>query len=310
MKNLYDVAIIGTGPAGLSASIYSSRYKLKNIVFGKTPGGTITEGHKICNYPGYEEITGMELGMKMYNHAKKEGGEIVNESIVDIQKDGDIFKLTSDNEKVYEAKTVILATGTDRNKLAIPGEDKYLGKGVSYCATCDGMFYKDKTVAVIGGSSSATMAAVMLSDIAEKVYIIYRGTELRGEPAWAYQAKEKENIEIIYETVLTELHGNGRLEGVKLSKPYNGSESLKLDGIFIEIGSEPNIVLPLKMGIEVDNRSYIVVDGEQKTSIEGLWAAGDCTTNSNYLKQVVTAASEGAVAANSIYMYLKEKGSN
>lgn len=310
MNDIYDVAIIGTGAAGLSASIYASRYKLKNVVFGKTPGGTVVDGHKICNYPGIEEITGIELGMNMYNHAKKEGGEIVNESIVDIQKDGDIFKLTSDNEKVYEAKTVILATGTDRNKLAIPGEDKYLGKGVSYCATCDGMFYRDKTVAVIGGSSAATMAAVMLSDIAKKVYIIYRGTELRGEPAWAYQAKEKENIEIIYQTLLTELYGNGRLEGVKLSKPYKGSESLELDGIFVEIGSEPNIVLPLKMGIKVDEHNYIVVDGEQKTSIEGIWAAGDCTTNSNYLKQVVTAASEGAVAANSIYMYLKEKGSS
>ena len=248
----------------------------------------------------------MELGMKMYNHAKKEGGEIVNESIVDIQKDGDIFKLTSDNEKVYKAKTVILATGTDRNKLAIPGEDKYLGKGVSYCATCDAMFYRNKIVGVIGGSSAATMAAVMLSDIAEKVYIIYRGTELRGEPTWASQAKEKENVEIIYETVLTELYGNGKLEGVKLSKPYNGSESLKLDGIFVEIGSEPNIVLPLKMGIKIDDHSYVIVNGEQKTSIEGIWAAGDCTTNSNYLKQVVTAASEGAVAANSIYMYLKQ----
>ena len=291
MKNLYDIAIIGTGPAGLSASIYSSRYKLKNIVFGKTPGGTITEGHKICNYPGYEEITGMELGMKMYNHAKKEGGEIVNESIVDIKKDGDIFKL---------------ATGTDRNKLAIPGEDKYLGKGVSYCATCDAMFYRDKIVGVIGGSSAATMAAVMLSDIAEKVYIIYRGTELRGEPTWASQAKEKENVEIIYETVLTELYGNGKLEGVKLSKPYNGSESLKLDGIFVEIGSEPNITLPLEMGVKIDDHNYIVVDQEQKTSLEGIWAAGDCTTNSNYLKQVITAASEGAVAANSIYMYLKQ----
>ncbi|MGI6444062.1 MAG: NAD(P)/FAD-dependent oxidoreductase [Candidatus Dojkabacteria bacterium] len=306
MKETYDVAIIGTGPAGLSASIYSSRYKLKNIVFGKTPGGTITEGHKICNYPGYEEITGMELGMKMYNHAKKEGGEIVNESIVDIKKDGDIFKLTSDNEKVYVAKTVILATGTDRNKLAIPGEDKYLGKGVSYCATCDGMFYRGKTVGVIGGSSAATMAAVMLSDIAEKVYIIYRGNELRGEPAWASQAQEKENIEIIYQTLLTELNGNGRLEGVKLSKPYNGSESLKLDGIFIEIGSEPNITLPLEMGVKIDDHNYIVVDQEQKTNMEGIWAAGDCTTNSNYLKQAVTAASEGAVAANSIYMYLKQ----
>jgi thioredoxin reductase (NADPH) len=310
MKNLYDIAIIGTGPAGLSASIYSSRYKLKNIVFGKTPGGTITEGHKICNYPGYEEITGMELGMKMYNHAKKEGGEIVNESIVDIKKDGDIFKLTSDSDKEYKTKTVLLATGTDRNKLAIPGEDKYLGKGVSYCATCDAMFYRGKTVGVIGGSSAATMAAVMLSDIAKKVYIIYRGTELRGEPTWASQAKEKENVEIIYETVLTELYGNGKLEGVKLSKPYNGSESLKLDGIFVEIGSEPNIVLPLKMGVKVDDHSYIIVDGEQKTNMEGIWAAGDCTTNSNHLKQVVTAASEGAVAANSIYMYLKEKGSN
>ena len=309
-ENIYDVAIIGTGAAGLSASIYSSRYKLKNIVFGKTPGGTVTEGHKICNYPGYEEITGMELGMKMYNHAKKEGGEIVNESIVDIDKDGDIFKLISDSKEEYSAKTVILATGTDRNKLVIPGEDEYLGKGVSYCATCDAMFYRDKTVGVIGGSSSATMSAVMLSDIAKKVYIIYRGTELRGEPTWAHQAEEKENIEIIYQTLLTELYGNEQLEGVKLSRPYRGSETLKLDGIFIEIGSEPNIVLPFKMGIKTDDHNYILVDKEQKTSMEGLWAAGDCTTNSNYFKQVVTAASEGAIAANSIYTYLKEKSSN
>jgi len=306
-ENVYDVAIVGSGPAGLSASIYASRYKLTNIVFGKEMGGTITGGHKVCNYPGIEEMSGMELGMKMCNHAKSEGGDFVTESVVDIRKEGDIFKLVSNEEKEYLAKSVILATGTERNKLAIPGEDEYLGKGLSYCATCDSMFYKDKRVGVIGGSSSATMASVMLSDIAQKVYIIYRGLELRGELAWAQQAMERENIEIIYGTVLTEILGEGRLQGVKLSKPYNGSDILELDGVFVEIGSEPNIVLPLKLGVEVDSHNYIVVDKEQKTSIDGIWAAGDCTTNSNYFKQAVTAVGEGAIASNSIYIHLKEK---
>lgn len=306
-ENLYDIAIVGSGPASFSASIYASRYKLKNVVFGKSLGGTITGAHMVCNYPGYENISGMELSMKFQGHAKNQGGEYLVESIINIQKEQGVFKLIADSGKEYFAKTVILATGTDRNKLAIPGEDDFLGKGLSYCATCDGMFYKDKTVAVVGGSNAATMAATMLSGIARKVYIIYRGTELRGEPVWVDQVHEKENVEILYQTLVIGLEGENRLEKIKLSKKYHDSDYLTVDGIFVEIGSEPNIVLPAKLGLNVDAHHYIVVDKEQKTSVEGIWAAGDCTTNSNGFKQVVTAASEGAVAANSIYMYLQNK---
>ena len=303
--NIYDIAIVGSGPAGYAASIYASRYKLKNIVFGKLTGGTITEAHKVCNYPGVSDISGIELGMKFHEQAKEQGAETSTQSIVDIKKENGIFKLITDSGKEYFSKTVILATGTDRNKLAIPDEDKYLGKGLSYCATCDAMFYREKTVAVVGGSNSATMAATMLADIAKKVYIIYRGTELRGEPVWIDQVNKKSNITIIFQTLVTGLSGEPKLEIVKLSKEFEGSNELKVDGIFIEIGSEPNITLPVKLGLDLDEKNYIKVAQNQSTSILGIWAAGDCTTNSNKFKQVVTAASEGSIAANAIFCYLK-----
>lgn len=306
-SRIYDIAIVGSGPAGYSASIYASRYKLSNIVFGKLAGGTITEAHKVCNYPGLSDVSGLELGMKFHEQAREQGAETSTESIVDIKKEGELFKLFTDLNKEYLAKTVILATGTDRNKLAIPKEDEYVGKGLSYCATCDAMFYKEKVVGVVGGSNAATMAATMLSDIAKQVYIIYRGTELRGEPAWVEQVMSKENVTIVFQTVITGLEGEPKLQRVKLSKPFNGSDTIELDGLFVEIGSEPNIVLPVKLGLELDKQNYIVVDENQETSMEGIWAAGDCTTNSNKFKQVVTAVSEGGIAANSIYVYLKEK---
>lgn len=306
MENIYDVAIVGAGPAGLSASIYASRYKLKNIVFGKQIGGTIADAHKVCNYPGVEDIPGLELGSRMYEQAKKNGAETSLESVVSIEKEGDLFKLTADSKKEITAKTIILATGTKRNKLRVPGEEKYLGSGVSYCCTCDAMFYKDKVVGVVGGSSAAIMAATMLADIAKQVYIIYRGTALRGEPAWIDDVKSKKNIEIILTTVVTAIEGDGKVERVKLSKEFNGSDYLDLDGLFIEIGSEPNADLPIKLGVELNENQYIVVKDDQSTSIEGIWAAGDATTNSNKLQQVVTAVGEGAVAANSIYDYLKK----
>jgi thioredoxin reductase (NADPH) len=310
MEDIYDVAIIGAGPAGLSASIYAGRYKLKNIVFGKQMGGTITEAHKVCNYPGVGDITGLELGSKMYEQAKNNGAQTSLESVVSIQKEGDLFKLETDTKKEVFAKTIILATGTKRNKLAVPGEDKYLGKGVSYCATCDAMFYRDKIVGVVGGSNAATMAATMLADIAKQVYIIYRGTALRGEPAWVEDVKSKKNIEVILTTVITAIEGNETLERVKLSKEFNGSQYLDIDGLFIEIGSEPNADLPNKLGVALDKENYIVVKDDQSTSIEGVWAAGDATTNSNKLQQVATAVGEGAVAANSVYSYLKNVSSS
>ena len=228
------------------------------------------------------------------------------ESVTNIEKIDNHFKVTTDQGKEYQAKTVLLTVGTERTKLSIPEEDKYLGKGLSYCATCDANFYKDKVVGIIGGSSAATMAAMILSQIASKVYILYRGEELRGDPTWKKDALKKENIEVIYNSVVVELEGNDKLEAVKLNKEYKGTNILSLDGVFVEIGSEPNKNLPEKIGVETDKRGYIVVNQEQKTNIEGIWAAGDCTTNSNGFRQVVTAVSEGAVAADNIYKYLNK----
>ena len=306
LENLYDIAIVGSGPASFSASIYASRYRLKNIIFGRQMGGTISDTHKVCNYPGVSDISGLELATRMYEQTKEQGAEISLESVKDIKKENNIFKLITDADKEYYSKTVIIATGTKRNKIALPREELFLGKGLSYCATCDGMFYKDKVVAVIGGSNAATMAASMLSDIAEQVYIIYRGTELRGEPAWIEVVETKKNITVLFETLVIGLEGTDRLERVKLSKAYKNSSYLDVDGVFVEIGSEPNIVLPMKLGLELDERQYIKVEKDQSTNIEGIWAAGDCTTASNDFRQVVTAVAEGAIAANSIYVYLRE----
>ncbi len=305
-NKIYDIAIIGSGPAGFSASIYASRYRLSNIVFGRLLGGTISEAHKVCNYPGVSDISGLDLGMKFYEQAKELGGEYSSEHIVSIKKESDIFKLTSDSNKEFFSKTVILGIGTNRNKLNLKDEEKFLGKGVSYCATCDAMFYRDKTVVVVGGSNAATMAASMLSDIAKKVYLIYRGTELKGEPMWIEQVEGKNNIEIIYTTVLVGLEGESKLERVKLSREYNGSEYIDTDGVFVEIGSVPNVDLANSLGLELDEMKYIKVNSDQSTSLDGVWAAGDCTSASNRFRQVVTAASEGSIAANSIFGYLKQ----
>ena len=215
-----DLAIIGSGPAGYTASIYASRYKLNNIVFGKSMGGTIADAHKVCNYPGYEEISGFDLGMKFSEQAKNLGGISKQESVEKVEKkDNGMFEITTDKD-TYEAKGVILATGTKRSKLMLPGEDKYLGKGVSYCATCDAMFFREKTVAVIGGSDAATTAALLLSETSKQVYIIYRKDELRGDPTWVETVKNTPNIEVIYKTVVTGLNGNDKLESLNLSSEY------------------------------------------------------------------------------------------
>jgi len=306
-NTIYDIAIIGSGPAGLTASIYASRYKLSNIIFGKVLGGEITGAHKVCNFPGFTDISGVDLGMKMYEHAKSLGGQYTAESIKDIKKENNMFVLISETGKEYLSKTVIIATGTNRNKLNLPNEKYYLGKGLSYCCTCDGMFFKNKIVAVIGGSSAATMAASMLSDIAKKVYIIYRGTQLRGDKTWIDDVLDRKNVEIIYTTVVTALEGKDKLERIKLSKPYNDSEYLDVDGIFVEIGSEPSIDIPSKLGVELDEKGFIKVLANQSTNINGVWAAGDCTNSMDNFKQVVVACAQGAVASNSIYSYLATK---
>jgi thioredoxin reductase (NADPH) len=210
------------------------------------------------------------------------------------------------NGKKIETKTVLLATGTKRRHLGILGEKEFIGKGVSYCATCDGFFYKNKTVAVVGGNDSASGAAVFLGDIAEKVYLIYRGEKLRCESFWCQAIGKNPKIKVLFNTNIKEIKGEQKVQSIVLDNPYEKSESLDVDGIFVEIGSEPNIDLVKNMEMEIDEEGYVKIDPSGKTNVKGIWAAGDITTGSDKFKQIITAVSEGAIAARSIQQFLKK----
>ncbi len=303
----FDLIIIGAGPAGYTASIYASRYKLSNLIIGQAPGGLAMEAHKICNFPTEKEISGVELMQKMQTVATSLGAEVLIDLVSEIEKKERAFIVKTENGQVFEAKTLLAAIGTKRRRLNLEGENKLVGKGVSYCATCDGMFYRDRVVAVIGGSDSATTSSLYLAEIAKKVYQIYRRDQLRGDPTWIEQATKHPKIEIIYNTNVVSLKGEEKLEKIVLDKPYQGKTELAVDGVFIEIGSDPNTKLLEPLGIALDKKGYIKVEADQSTNIKGLWAAGDITTGSNYFRQIITACAEGAVAAESIFKYLQRQ---
>ncbi len=299
-KDIFDLVIIGGGPAGLTASIYASRYKVNHVVIAKEPGGQANEAHKVENWPGTLSIGGLELGLKMREHAEKLGGKIVMDSVSNVSKEGNIWNVTTHTSN-YKAKFLILALGMEYRKLDIPGEKEFRGKGVSYCPTCDAPFFKEKVVAVVGGGNSAAGAASLLSEYAKKVYLIYRGDKLRADPAYAEKFSESKKVEVIYQTNIKEVMGDKSVEKVSLDKAYNGSEVIELQGIFIEIGSEPGVELREQLGIKADEQGFIIVSPDQSTNISGVYAAGDATTGSNKTRQIVAAAAEGAVAAGSVY---------
>lgn len=304
---IYDLIIIGAGPAGLTASIYASRYKIKHVVVGEIPGGLISQAHNVCNFPTYKEISGFELMKKMKNHVEALGGQIMSmEKISQIKKDNDIFQLKTESGKTLESKTVLLAIGTKYRKLNLADETRLLGRGVAYCATCDAMFFKDKIVAVVGGGNSAMTAALYLSEIVQKVYLIVRGDKLKGEMIWADNILTNKKIEVLFGINVLKLNGKNKLESIELDKEFAGNKTLVLDGFFIEIGTEADTTLADMLGVELD-RGYIVVDSRQKTNIDGLWSAGDITTGSGLFRQVITACSEGAVATYDIFFYLQKK---
>lgn len=302
---IYDVAIIGTGPAGYAASIYASRYNLSNFVIGAAMGGQAAESHSIQNYPSYTEISGPELSGKMKDHAEACGGIVVFDTVTSITGTAGDFTVKTDSGLKYTTKAIILAVGTKRRKLNIPGEDKFYGKGITYCATCDAMLFQGKVVAVVGGSDAANMASLHLVGIASNVYQIYRKDKLRGEPAWSEKAANNPDIEIIYNTNVIEAKGSDVLESITLDREYNGSNTLSVDGLFIEIGSEPDTTLMKQLGVKTDESGYIKVGKDQKTNIPGIWAAGDITTGSNNFRQVITAAAEGAIAAHNVFETLQ-----
>lgn len=307
-NKIYDLIIVGTGPAGYTCSIYSSRYKIDHLLIGEISGGQISEAHRVCNFPGSLDISGFELGFKFKEQAEKLGAKEINSKVINISKDSQegVFIIdTIDNNKYY-SKTILLATGTKKRKLNIEGEEELIGKGLSYCATCDAAFFKNKIVGVVGGSDSATTAALLLSDIALKVYIIYRGSSLRGDPTWIEQTAERKNIEIILNTNITGLKKDVNLIGVILDKPYKDSKTINLDGLFVEIGSLPDTSFASNLNLQTDENGYINTSFDQSTNIKGLFAAGDITTSSNNFRQVVTACSEGAIASESIYKFLSQ----
>ncbi len=297
-KEFYDVVIVGAGPAGLTAGVYAARYKLKTLIIGELPGGLISEAYEVCDFPTYEKILGMELSNKMIDQVKKNGVEIKPERVESIEKENDLFKIKTYSEE-YQAKKVILAIGTERRKLNALGEIKFIGKGVSYCATCDAPFYKGKVVAVVGGSDASLTAALLLAEYAKKVYIIYRRDKFfRAMPAWIEQVRKNKKIEPIFKANIKEIYGKEFVEGVKLDT----LKDLKLDGVFIEIGSVPEKKLSEKLGLKTED-GYVVVNKRQETNIKGIYAAGDITNNP--LKQAVTACGEGAVAASSVFEDIK-----
>lgn len=297
----YDFVIIGGGPAGYSAAIYAARYNLKTIVLSREPGGMIAEAHSVENYPGIESISGMELAERFQKHAEKFGIQTKYVDVRDVKQGITLFSITDSEENIYKTKAVLFATGTEKRHLDVTNEKDYLGKGISYCATCDAAFYKDKIVAVAGGNDAAAKYALKLSEFASKVFIVYRNDHIRAEPMLLSAIKANDKIEIITNDTMVTIRGEGKVEGVLLK---SGKE-LVVDGIFVAIGGVPNSHLAEKMGIALDERGYIKTDEFQETSIPNVFAAGDVTTFK--MKQVITAAAQGAVAAEAAYAVLKEK---
>lgn len=307
---IYDLIIIGQGPAGLSAAIYGARYNLKTLVLGSVLAGNMGEAWKVENYPGFEKISGLELADKMKKQAEKLGAEIKNEEIVKIKKekgkrknDNQKFIIITRNNKTYQSRSLILASGTQHRKLNVKGEEKFHGKGVAYCATCDGAFFKNKKVVVVGGGDSAIKSVLLLSKYASKVYLLVRGDKLTGEPQNRKTISGNPKIEIIYKVSVSEILGEEKVSWVLLSS----GKKLETDGIFIEIGAVPASALTSELKVKTDNKGFIVVDTYGKTSAPFIYAAGDITNTYSSFKQILIAASQGAVAAHSAYEDLTKK---
>lgn len=298
----YDMIIIGGGPAGLTAAIYATRNNLRTLVLSRDKG-KLALAHSVENYPGFKALSGVELIAKLEAQARLFGTEIVEEEATEIKPEKDRFKVQT-KENVYIGSSIILSMGTERARLNIKGEKEFIGKGVSYCSTCDARFFKDKIVGVVGGSNSAAMSALLLARHAKKVYVIYRKEELRAENIIVDKLKGM-GVEIINNAIVKKAEGKNVLEKVLIEQ--NGEErTLDLDGLFIEIGYVPATTLAEKIGVKFD-KNFIKVNEKMETNVAGVYAAGDITTGSNKVMQIATACSEGTIASLSAYKHLKNK---
>lgn len=299
----YDIIIIGSGGTGLAAAMYCGRFGMKTLVIGDNAGGVITLTHVVENYPGFIKLTGQELADNIKNHtmAYSEFVTLLEEKVDKIEKEGNEFKV-SVKDKSYSCKALIYATGANWRKLGVPGEKEFENKGVAYCALCDGPIFRNKTVAVIGGSDTSAKDALLLTQYCKKVYIIYRKEEIRPEPINKKRVEANEKIEIINNTNVKEIKGDKFVTSVILDKPYNNSDEFKLDGVFIAIGHIPNTDLIKDLGVELNEKGEVVVDRKSRTNLKGFYAAGDVVDTD--FKQLITGVAEGVQAAFHAYEYI------
>ena len=300
---MYDIIIVGAGPAGLTSAIYARRANKSVLVLeGKSYGGQIINTLNIENYPALMHVDGFSLADKMYNQAKELGAEIVFEKVVEI-KNGKTKKVIT-NKKEYKCKAIILATGCDNRKLGLDNESNLIGKGVSYCATCDGAFYKDKKVAVVGGGNTALEDALYLSDIASTVYLIHRRDTFRGDEKTVNLLKKKDNVKIIYNSNVTKIIGDDKLEKIEVTNTNGEKNIFIVDGLFVAIGRIPQTEL-FKNIIKLDENGYIIAKENCYTNLKGIFVAGDVRKKN--VRQLVTAVSDGAIAATEAINYLMNR---
>ena len=304
MGEIYDTVIIGSGPAGLAAAIYAERAELNAIVIEKNvvSGGQVLTTYEVDNYPGVQGIGGYDLGMKFREHADSLGAEFVEDEVVRVETDGAVKKVVCTGN-TYETKTVIIATGASHRKLGVPGEEELAGMGVSYCATCDGAFFRGKTTAVIGGGDVAIEDAIFLARLCKKVYVVHRRDELRGAKSLQKKLFSLDNVEMVWDSVAQRIEGESRVERLVVSNVKTGeTRELELQGVFVAVGISPNSEV-FQGTVEMEN-GYIKAGEDCATSCPGIFAAGDVRTKN--LRQIVTAVADGANAVTGVERYLTE----
>ena len=302
---MYDIVIIGAGPAGLTAAIYGRQARKNILILEKeTYGGQILKADKVKNYPGFNEISGFEFANKLYNQAKDLNPDIKFEEAIEIKNYSE-YKEVITNKNTYKTKAIIIATGAKSRKLGLNNEDKLIGKGISYCATCDGMFFKNKEVAITGGGNTAIDDALYLSDIVKKLYIIYRQKEFKIDSINLSKLKEKSNVEFILNTNIKNIIGEDKLNGIIIEdNDTNEKKQLNIDGLFIAIGHIP-VSSICKNLIDIDNKGYIIANEDCATNIDGIFAAGDIRIKN--IRQLTTACSDGTTAVLNACKYLNTK---
>ena len=299
LEKIYDLIVLGGGPTAIGCAIYAKRFAMEVLIVGKTYGGLIATTHLVENYPAVTSISGQGLMDMFKEHMDSLEIPYISDEIRSIEKVKDHFELHSFFQD-FKAYSVCIATGSIRKKLGIPGEEEFAGRGVSYCATCDGPFYKDKVVCVIGGSDSAAKEALFLAESTKKVYIIYRRDDLRAEPINKKRVLDSDKIEIIYNTNVIEIIGERKVKSVV----FDNGEELEVDGVFIEIGSIPNSEIAKRIGVETNEHDEIKINRKSETNIPGIFAAGDVADAP--FKQAITGVAEGVIAAYSAFDYVKE----